>query len=326
VSGPIGSPHLVSEMNSTLVIPRRRNLARIAKPNRKILVVDEDNSTRRLLRRVLEGDQYSILWSRDGMDALNQAVENRPDVIILELDLPHGNGFHVLKGLRKWNTARVIVLSWRSGVADKVRALDAGAYDYMVKPFDPDELAARVRAVLRCEPLTGEDPLPLDGSLNINMATREMAFDGVHLELSAKEKAVLFILARHAGKLVPQKRLIHAVWGPGAAWKACDINIQITNLRRKLRVHSDKELIQGGASFGYRMALTVFYDEHLAPTTDPTATPTKVPSKAAALLTPTDPCTNNLDETTPFKRVPGVEFVIRENDREHLAMNAVQLR
>jgi two-component system KDP operon response regulator KdpE len=254
-------------MNAVLEAPPRWDLARIVKPHRTILVVDDDHTTERMLRTVLEGRAYSILWSRNGVDAVSKAVEFRPDVIVLELDLPLGNGFQVLKALRRWNKARVIVLSWRNEIADKVRALDAGAYDYMVKPFDPEELAARVRVVLRCEPLTGEGPLPVCGALGINLATRRMTLNGALLELTAKEEAVLFILARHAGKLVPQRRLIRAVWGVGSAWKACELNVQITNLRRIFRAHSEGDVIRGGAQFGYRLALSVSYDEQVAPET-----------------------------------------------------------
>lgn len=224
----------------------------------KILVVDNDHTTGRMLHRALAGAHYSVLTSRTSADGLNQAIKIRPDVVILELDLPTGNSFRVLELLWKWHRARVIVLTWRAAIADKVRALDAGAYDYIVKPFAPEELAARVRVVLRSKPLAGQAP-PTRDLLNINMATRQMSLEGRPLNLTAKEEAVLFILARHAGRLVSQKRLLRVVWGDAAPSKLADLKEQIASLRTKLEACSPKALIHGGGYFGYRLAATVSY-------------------------------------------------------------------
>jgi two-component system KDP operon response regulator KdpE len=230
----------------------------------KILVVDNDHTTGRMLHRALNGSQYSILTSRTSADGLNQAIKVRPDVVILELDLPTGNGFRILDLLWKWQRARVIVLTWGADVADKVRALDAGAYDYIVKPFAPEELAARVRVVLRSKPQAGQAP-PTRDLLNINMATRRMSLERKPLDLTAKEEAVLFILARHAGRLVPQKRLLRVVWGDAAPSKLADLKAQIASLRTKLGACSSKALIHGGGYFGYRLAATVSYGAPLPP-------------------------------------------------------------
>jgi two-component system KDP operon response regulator KdpE len=221
------------------------------------MIVDDDPATGRMLRLVLENKRYRVTWSRNCMDALGRAVENRPDVIILELDLPDGDGFSVLEALREWTEAPVLILTGRSEISDKVRALDAGANDYVVKPFAPEELAARLRVLLRCEPPTSEGPLLVSGALKINMATRRMTVNGGLLELTGTEEALLYILARHAGKIVPRRRLIRAVWGMATARKEHDLRVHIAHLRRKFEAHGGGGLIQREGSLGYRLSLDV---------------------------------------------------------------------
>jgi two-component system KDP operon response regulator KdpE len=233
------------------------DLAGVLKPHPRVLIVDDDPSTGRMLRLVFESKRYRVSWSRTGAEALRQAVETRPDVIVLELDLPDGDGLQVLEALREWNEAPVIILTGRTGIPDKVRALDAGANDYMVKPFAPEELAARLRVVLRCEPPTGDGPLLVTGALSINMATREMSVNGSPLELTATEEALLYILARHAGKLMPRARLIRAIWGMGSARKTHDLQVHIAHLRRKFEERGGSNLIQGEGSVGYRLSLLI---------------------------------------------------------------------
>ena len=216
-----------------------------------------------MLRAMLEGERYKVLWSRKGESGLTQAVECRPDVIILELDLPDGDGFAVLAALREWNEAPVLILSGRAGVADKVRAFDAGANDYMVKPFAPEELAARLRVLQRSELPTSDGPLLVSGALRIDMATREVTMNGCSLEFTATEEAILFILARHAGKLVPCQRLIRAIWGTAAVTKISELHVYIARLRRKLDEHGGDNLIRGDGSEGYGLSLAA--DNESAP-------------------------------------------------------------
>ncbi len=219
-----------------------------------------------MLRPLLEGDHYRVQWARTGESALVQAVDSRPDVIILELDLPDGDGFTVLDALREWNVSPVLILSGRAGVADKVRALDAGANDYLVKPFAPEELAARLRVLQRCEPPSSDGPLLVSGILKIDMATREVTVGGRLLELTATEEAILYILARHAGKLVPCQRLTRAVWGTDAATKLSELHVYIARIRRKLEEHGGNNLLQGDGIAGYRLSLAADH-EFTAPKT-----------------------------------------------------------
>jgi len=224
------------------------------------LIVDGDPVIGRMLRVLLEGERYRVLWSRSGADALTQGTRSQPDAIILELDLPDGDGFAVLDALREWNAAPVLILSGRSNVSDVVRALDAGANDFVAKPFAPVELAARLRVLLRSEPPMSEGPLLVSGALRIDLATREMTVNGCQLELTATEEAVLYILARHAGKLVPRGRLTRAVWGVDAAEKLKDLQVHIAHLRRKLEKHGGSSLIRGDGSVGYSLSLAADHE------------------------------------------------------------------
>lgn len=225
------------------------------KPHPKVLVVDDDPAVGRLLRVLLEGERYKVLWSRSGTEGLAEGVESRPDAFILELDLPDGDGFAVLGALRQWSAAPVMILSTRTAVQDIVRALDSGANDYLAKPFAPEELAARLRALLRCEPHACDGPLLVSGALRIDMATREMTVSGTPLRLTATEEAVLYILARHAGKLVPRGLLVRAVWGAREPSKVRDLHVHIFRLRRKLEEHGAGNLIREEEGIGYTLAL-----------------------------------------------------------------------
>ena len=208
-----------------------------------------------MLRIFLEGERYKVLWSRTGESGLRKAVENRPDIIILEIDLPDGDGFAVLGALREWSEAPVLILSERAGVAEKVRALDSGADDFLAKPFAPEELAARLRVLQRCETPNSDVSLLVTGTLKIDMATRQATANGHRLTLTAIEEAVFYILARHAGRLVPWQRLLRAIWGTDATSKIGELRVYIAQLRRKLEEHGGYGLIQGDGREGYSLAL-----------------------------------------------------------------------
>ena len=208
-----------------------------------------------MLRVLLEGERYKVLWSRTGEDGLAQALEARPDVVILELDLPDGDGFAVLDALREWSAEPVLILSGRVGVADKVRALDAGANDYLVKPFSPEELTARLRVLLRCELPTNDGPFLVNGPLKIDMATHKVTVNDRAPELTATEEAVLYVLARHVGRFIPRRRLIRSIWGVDAADKIHHLQVHIGQLRRKLEDCGGPHLIRGEGGLGYSLVL-----------------------------------------------------------------------
>jgi two-component system KDP operon response regulator KdpE len=168
------------------------------------------------------------------------------------------DGFAVLHAIREWSDAPVLILSGRTSTADKVRALDAGANDYVVKPFAPEELAARLRVLLRSEPPTDDGPSFVNGAMKIDMATREVTVNGRLLGLSATEEAVLHILARHAGKIVPWRRLVRAIWGTDTGTKIHDLKVHISRLRRKLEMRGAAGLIKGQSAVGYTLSLAPY--------------------------------------------------------------------
>jgi two-component system KDP operon response regulator KdpE len=208
-----------------------------------------------MLRVVLESERFRVLWSRKGRDGLAEGVRWRPEVVIMELDLPDMDGFAVLQAIREWSEAPILILSGRTSTADKVRALDAGANDYMVKPFAPEELAARLRVLLRSELPTDDGPAFVNGAIRIDMATREVTVNGRSLGLSATEEAVLHILARHAGKIVPWRRLVRTIWGTDTGSKIRDLKVHISRLRRKLETRGSTGLIKAHSGVGYTLSL-----------------------------------------------------------------------
>jgi two-component system KDP operon response regulator KdpE len=225
------------------------------KPHPKVLIVDGDPAIGRMMRIVLDAGRYRVVWCRSLRDGLAETVENSPDAIILELDLPDADGLSALTALREWSDAPVLILSERSSISDKIRALDAGANDYVAKPFAPEELAARLRVLLRTELPDNDGPLFVSGALMIDMATREMTASGIPLELTATEQAILYILARHAGKVVARERIIRAVWGSASARKTRDLQVHVARLRRKLEENGAHGLVRGEGAAGYSLAL-----------------------------------------------------------------------
>jgi two-component system KDP operon response regulator KdpE len=224
------------------------------KPHPRVLVVDDDPAIGRMLRILLGSLRYRVDWERTGAEGLARAARSRPDAVILDLNLPGGDGYPTLAGIREWSDIPVLILSDLASVSDTVRALDAGANDYMAKPFAAEELAARLRVLLRCAP-PDDGPVLLSGPLRVDMVTHESTVHGRPLRLTATEGAVLHILARHAGKFVPSGHIIRAVWGPCAERKRHDLNVHIAHLRRKLRELGADGLICGSGNPGYSLSL-----------------------------------------------------------------------
>ncbi|MFJ6672332.1 response regulator [Actinosynnema sp. NPDC091369] len=201
----------------------------------KVLVVDDEPQIVRALRINLSARGYSVLTAHDGTEALKAAAEGKPDVVVLDLGLPDVDGTEVIAGLRGWTTVPIIVLSARVDSADKVQALDAGADDYVTKPFGMDELLARLRAAVRRSALAeGEDALVETASFTVDLAARKVRRDGVEVHLTPTEWGLLEILARNRGRLVAQKQLLHEVWGPAYAKETHYLRVYLAQLRRKL--------------------------------------------------------------------------------------------
>ena len=201
----------------------------------RVLAVDDDPGLRRALAINLRARKYEVDLAEDGASALAAAARHPPDVIVLDLGLPDMDGSDVIRGLRGWTQVPIVVLSARSGQGDKVDALDAGADDYVTKPFGMDELLARLRAAVRRGAVADDAPLVETESFTVDLAAKE-ARDaaGEHVRLTPTEWHLLEVLARNEGKLVPQRLLLQEVWGPQYETETNYLRVYMAQLRRKL--------------------------------------------------------------------------------------------
>jgi two-component system KDP operon response regulator KdpE len=202
----------------------------------KVLVVDDEPQIVRALRINLSARGYEVLTAPDGATALRLAADGKPDVVVLDLGLPDMDGTDVIAGLRGWTTLPIIVLSARTDSADKVDALDAGADDYVTKPFGMDELLARLRAAVRRSAAAGpeDEPIVQTASFTVDLAAKRVLKDGAEVHLTPTEWGLLEVLARNAGKLVAQKQLLRDVWGPAYEKETHYLRVYLAQLRRKL--------------------------------------------------------------------------------------------
>lgn len=202
-----------------------------------VLVVDDEPQIVRALRINLAARGYKVITAHDGAAALRAVAETKPDVVVLDLGLPDMDGNEVIAGLRGWTTVPIIVLSARSDSPDKVLALDAGADDYVTKPFGMDELLARLRAAVRRSVVSTSD----DGdavvrteAFTIDLAAKKAECDGLEVHLTKTEWGVLELLVRNRGRLVSQKQLLREVWGPTYENETHYLRVYMAQLRRKL--------------------------------------------------------------------------------------------
>ena len=203
----------------------------------RVLIVDDDRQLLRALAINLKARRYDVETAADGTSALVAAGRRPPDLVILDLGLPDMNGVDVVCGLRGWCSAPIIVLSARDAQADKVGALDAGADDYVTKPFGMDELLARIRAALRrATPDAGAPAVIRTESFAIDLAAKRVATEEGDIRLTPTEWSLLEILVRNPGKLVSQKQLLQEVWGQGYETETNYLRVYMAQLRRKLEL------------------------------------------------------------------------------------------
>jgi two-component system KDP operon response regulator KdpE len=204
----------------------------------RVLVVDDEPQILRALSINLRARHYEVFTAGTGSEALRTAAAQPPDLVILDLGLPDLDGVDVVRGLRGWTTAPIIILSGRSGSADKVGALDAGADDYITKPFGVDELLARMRAVARRVSSEDAEPVVTFGPTMVDIPAHRVTFDDgsttSEVRLTPTEWHLLEVLLRHPGKLLSQKRLLAEVWGPGYESAGGNLRVYMAQLRRKL--------------------------------------------------------------------------------------------
>ncbi len=220
----------------------------------KILIVDDEVQIRRLLRLTLETEHYRVTEAETGQLALHEAAVNAPDGIVLDLGLPDLDGTAVLRRLREWSRLPVLILSVRGSEADKIAALDAGADDYLTKPFGGRELLARLRAVLRRTQTTTEPAIVRFGDVEVDQAARVVRRSGEEVRLTAKEYAFLHLLVQHRGKVVTHRQILREVWGPNAEEATHYLRVHMAHLRAKLEAEPNQpKHLRTDAGIGYRL-------------------------------------------------------------------------
>jgi two-component system KDP operon response regulator KdpE len=217
----------------------------------RVLVIDDEPQILRALRINLSVRGYEVITASSGAGALRAAAEHKPDVVILDLGLPDISGIDVLAGLRGWLTAPVIVLSARTDSSDKVEALDAGADDYVTKPFGIQELQARVRAHLRRAPERTTAAIEI-GDFIVDSQAHTITVQGKPIHLTPKEFDLMLHLARNAGKVMTHRALLTTVWGAQSAHQPEYLRVFVGQLRKKLEIEAGRQYIQTEPWVGYR--------------------------------------------------------------------------
>jgi two-component system KDP operon response regulator KdpE len=201
----------------------------------RVLVVDDDRAIRRLLRTSLGAHGYQVFEATSGQEALDGVIAHRPDLIILDLGLPDLDGVEVIRQLREWSQIPIVVLSVREHEHDKIKALDAGADDYLTKPFGAGELLARLRVALRHQQTQpNEAAIFLLGNLAVDLARRVVKVHDEDVQLTPNEYALLRVFIQNAGKVLTHHQLLREVWGPGYEHEKHLLRVNISNLRGKL--------------------------------------------------------------------------------------------
>ena len=219
-----------------------------------LLVIDDEAQIRRLLRLTLEAGGYRVREAETGSQGLQEIAVQAPDGIVLDLGLPDLDGTEVVKRLREWSRLPVLVLSVRDAEDDKIAALDAGADDYLTKPFGGRELLARVRAILRRVQPGGDPAIIQIGDLELDQVARLVRRAGEEVHLTAKEYALFRLLVQHRGKVVTHRQILRELWGPNSEENTHYLRVQMTHLRQKLEaVPQTPKLLRTEPGIGYRL-------------------------------------------------------------------------
>jgi two-component system KDP operon response regulator KdpE len=222
----------------------------------QILIVDDEVQIRRFLKLSLETHGYQVAACATGQDALAQAMRRRPDLILLDLGLPDMEGMVVLARLREWTKIPVIILSVRAADQDKIAALDAGANDYLTKPFSVDELLARMRVALRHLQPEAEAAIFRSDHLEVDLVRRWVTVQGQPVKLTPTEYALLCLLVQHAGRVLTHRQLLCEVWGPEAVTETHYLRVYFAQLRQKLEADPARpQVILTEPGVGYRLAV-----------------------------------------------------------------------
>lgn len=224
-----------------------------------LLLIEDEPQVRRFLRATLQAHDYRLLEAESGEEGLRQAAAHTPDLVLLDLGLPDLDGLEVTRRLREWTPVPIIVLSAREHENDKVEALDAGADDYLTKPFGTGELLARIRVALRHRAAanTPEGEVTFTaGDLRIDFAARQVFVRGAEIHLTPTEYKLLSLLVKHAGRVVTQRQILREVWGPNAQSQTHYLRVYMAQLRHKIEaVPARPRQLMTEAGVGYRFRL-----------------------------------------------------------------------
>ncbi|MDD4973483.1 MAG: response regulator [Bacteriovorax sp.] len=221
---------------------------------RKILVIDDENSIRKLLRVSLEANNYQIIEAENAQEGIQKIIEERPEIILLDLGLPDKNGLTVIKEVRQWSSTPIIVLTVQDSDQDKIEALDGGADDYITKSFSIPELLVRIRVALRHTTPQEQGPVFKCGPLEMDLAAHVVKIDSQPIKLTATEFDILKVLIRYKGRVVTHRVLLNEVWGPNSVEHVHYLRVYLGNLRKKLKSETSvEELISTEAGVGYRL-------------------------------------------------------------------------
>lgn len=221
----------------------------------RVLVVDDEPAIRRFLQVALSTHGYSVLEADGGKQALDMVRTGRPDLVILDLGLPDLDGVEITRRLRAWSTVPIIILSVRGQESDKIAALDAGADDYVTKPFGSGELLARMRVCLRRS--VSPELVFVTDELSVDFSLRVVSVAGREVQLTPKEYDLLRVLVLHAGKVLTHRHLLREVWGPGYDGETHMLRVNISNLRRKIETDPTRpRVVTTEPGVGYRLRVS----------------------------------------------------------------------
>lgn len=226
-------------------------------PNYKVLVIEDDAAIRSLLRNYLKDSSFRLIEASSASEGITSAIEKRPDIIILDLGLPDSDGLEVVKVLREWSKTPILIMSGRTDDTDKVEALDAGADDFITKPFSVTELMARMRVAARHLDLRDTDePVFESGPLKVDYAARQVWLNESLIKLTPLEYKLLSVLVKHCGKVVTHRQLLKEVWGAEYTEDSQYLRVYMGYLRKKLEPDPlSQKLILTEHRVGYRLAI-----------------------------------------------------------------------
>ena len=228
----------------------------MSEAGQRVLVVDDENAIRRYLRTALTAQGFTVYEAANGEEAVSAVLNNRPDIIILDLGLPDFDGIEVTRRLREWSQTPIIILSVREAENDKIAALDAGADDYLTKPFGTGELMARMRVVMRRLANKSDAPILQVDDLKMDLSRRLVTVNEKEISLTPTEYDILRLLMQNAGKVLTHRHLLRQVWGIAYESEMHLLRVNISNLRRKIETDPARpHYLVTESGVGYRLRL-----------------------------------------------------------------------